>query len=146
MIHTEVGPDSEFDMFAVSFKDIAQTGSFTAENPWLDEVSDTNPYTYNVMMNMETARKKGFKEGDVIWMENIRGDKVAGKLKLMKGVHPKVVSMCGHLGNWARGKPVGRGKGVNMNTLVRIDAQHICPITMAPETAARIKVYKAGGK
>ena len=36
-----------------------------AENPWLDEITATNPYTYNVMMNIETAKKTGVKEGDI---------------------------------------------------------------------------------
>jgi molybdopterin-containing oxidoreductase family molybdopterin binding subunit len=145
VLYTEVSPDSEFDMFAVSFKDIAHTGSYTAQNPWLDEITATNPYTYNVMMSIETAKKRGIREGDIICLENIHGDKVTGKLKLMKGIHPRVVAMCGHLGSWAKGKPIARGKGVNMNTLIRIDHKHVCPITLAPETAARIKVYKAGG-
>jgi len=145
VLYTDVGPDSEFDMIAFSFKDIGVTGSLAPQNPWMDEVLSTNPYTYNLMMNMETAKKKGLREGDIICLENIKGDKITGKLKLMKGIHPKTIGCCGHLGSWARGKPLARGKGVNFNTLLRLTHKDLCPITLAPETAARVKIYKVGG-
>jgi len=29
------------------------------EQPWLDEASRMNPYTYNITINARTARKKG---------------------------------------------------------------------------------------
>ncbi len=79
-------------------------------------------------------------------MENPEGDKVTGRVKLMKGIHAQTVGCCGHLGSWARGKPVARGKGVNMNTLMRLTHKHLCPITLAPETCWRVKVYKAKGE
>ena len=80
VLYTEVNPDTEFDMFVISFKDVLHTGSFTAENPWLDEISVTNPYTYNVMMNIEEAKRKGFREGDIICLENIHGCRGLRKL------------------------------------------------------------------
>ena len=41
-----------------------------------------NPYTYNIAMNAETAKKKGIKDGDTICLENRFGDKQTGKVKL----------------------------------------------------------------
>jgi molybdopterin-containing oxidoreductase family molybdopterin binding subunit len=145
ILYTEVSPESEYDMVAFSFKDIAMTGSTVAQNPWMDEVNIANPYVYNLMMNMETAKRKGIKEGDIITLENTKGDKITGRVKLMKGIHHQTIGCCGHLGSWARGKPIARGKGVNLNTLLRLTHKHLCPVTLAPETAARVKVYKAGG-
>jgi len=136
----------EYDLVVFSFKDIAITGSVSPQNPWLDEVLSTNPYSYNLMMNTESAKKRGIQDGDSVTMENPEGDKVTGKVKLMKGIHAQTVGCCGHLGSWARGKPVARGKGVNMNTLMRLTHKHLCPITLAPETCWRIKVYKAKGE
>ena len=69
VIYGEGGP--EHDLIAFSYRDVLHTGSMTAEIPWIDELSETNPYTYNIAMNVETARKKGLHEGDIIWVENI---------------------------------------------------------------------------
>ena len=146
VIYTDEGPTPEFDMLAISNKDILHTGSFTAANPFIDECSQMNPYTYNVMINMETAKKKGLREGDIICLENYQGDIARGRLKLMKGLHPQVVACIGHMGSWARAKPVALGKGMNLNELIRVDEKHVCPITLAPECTIRVKVYKGGGK
>ena len=82
----------------------------------------------------------------MVIVENPEGDKVTGRAKLMKGIHHHTIGCCGHLGSWARGKPLARGKGVNMNTLLRITHKHLCPITLAPETSWRGKIYKAEGE
>ena len=137
---------SEYDLVVFSFKDAAVTGSVSPQNPWLNEILATNPYTYNLMMNAETAYEKDIKDGDTITLENPEGDKVTGRVKLMKGIHHQTIGCCGHLGSWARGKPLARGKGVNMNTLLRITHKHLCPITLAPETSWRVKAYKAKGE
>ena len=136
---------AEFDMVVFSFKDIGVTGSVSPQNPWLNEVLFTNPYSYNLMMNTETAKNKGISDGDIIVLENPENDTVTGRVKLMKGIHQQTVGCCGHLGSWAKGKPVARGKGVNMNTLMRLTHKHLCPITLAPETSWRVKIYKAKG-
>ena len=137
---------AEYDMVVFSFKDAAVAGSVSPQNPWLNEILATNPYTYNLMINEETAKKKKIKDGDMATVENPEGDKVTGRVKLMKGIHRQTIGCCGHLGSWAKGKPLARGKGVNMNTLLRLTHKHLCPITLAPETSWRVKIYKAKGE
>jgi len=63
-------------------------------------------------------------------------------VKLAEAIHPQVIGMVG-LGGWARGRPIARGKGVNYNQLLSIDAKHICPIVGAVEESVRVKAYKA---
>ncbi len=142
VIYTEEPwPDSEYDLIAISHRDVLHTQRFSAQNPWLDAMSKVNPYTYNWLMHEETARKKEIAEGDMICVENLRGDKVEGRVKLTKLIHPNVVGALG-LGSWARGKPIARGKGVNFNELLRSDHKRICAITSSFETGARTKAYK----
>jgi len=142
VIYTEVPPDSEYDLVAISPRDVLHTHRFSAENPWVDEMSSNNPYTYNIVMNMDTAKKKGIKDGDIICVENHWGDKVTGGVRLSQAVHPQVMGIVG-LGGWAKGRPIARGKGVNFNELLRADHKHMCPITHALEIAVRVKAYKA---
>jgi anaerobic selenocysteine-containing dehydrogenase len=117
------------------------TYRFTAHNPFINEVALLNPYTYNVVMNADTGKKKGIKDGDAICLENRWGDKVTGNVKLSQLVHPGVVAAVG-LGSWAKGKPIAIGKGINPNALLRQDQHHFCPVSGAAEPTARVKAYK----
>jgi molybdopterin-containing oxidoreductase family molybdopterin binding subunit len=115
------------------------------------EMSSNNPFTYNIVMHHETAKKKGIKDGDLICAENTKGLAMTGRVKLMKGIHPQVLGSVGGGGGWARGRPIAKGKGVMFNNLLILDQQHICPITASIETAVRVKAYKtdreiAGGE
>ncbi|MFC1874407.1 molybdopterin-dependent oxidoreductase [Chloroflexota bacterium] len=140
-MYTDVPPNSEYDLVAVSPRDVLHTQRFSAENPWVDEMSHDNPYTYNIVMNADTAMEKGLKEGDAISLENFKGDKVTGKLKLSRMIHRKAVAMLG-LGGWARGRPIARGKGVNFNVLLPADHKHIDPICGAFEINVMVKAGK----
>jgi anaerobic selenocysteine-containing dehydrogenase len=141
VIHTELPADSEYDLFVISQRDPLMTYRFTAQNPYIDQVASLNPYTYNIAMNWETARKKGIRDGDTICLENHWGDKITGNVKLTQLIHPKVVAAVG-LGSWAKGNPIARGKGVNPNALLRQDQHHFCPISGSAEPTARVKAYK----
>lgn len=143
VIYTEVLPDSEYDLVAISPRDVLHTHATTAENPWVDEMSLVNPYTYNIVMNEETAEKKGIKDGDIICVEAPGGGeyKVTGRVKLTRLIHRQVLGIV-RLGGWAKGRPIARGKGVNFNALLKGDHKHICPIVGSIEESARVKVYK----
>jgi anaerobic selenocysteine-containing dehydrogenase len=147
--------DGEYDLYSFSYRDVLHTGTNTMEIPWLDEVSRISPYTYNITMNVETAKKRGLKDGDLICLETPAGRKVTGTLKTMQGQHPKTVAIAACSGAWAKGAPVAYGKGTNFNILLESDFKHACPVSFSQETATMVKVYKvdhrveyegAGGK
>jgi anaerobic selenocysteine-containing dehydrogenase len=73
-IHRKDNP--EYDLYCFSYRDVLHTGSHTMEQPWLDEASRMNPYTYNIAMNADTAKRKGLKDGDTVVLESIAGRKV----------------------------------------------------------------------
>jgi len=134
--------NAEYDLFCYSYRDILHSASMTAEQPWLDEASRMNPYTYNITMNADTGKKKGLKDGDVIEIESVAGRKVRGCLKLMEGQHPQTMAIAACTGHWARGLPTARGKGTNFEQLMEYDIQHVDPVTFGLETCVRVKVKK----
>ena len=141
VIYAETDSNSEFDLIAISHRDVLHTHRFSADNPWVDEMSLTNPYTYSIVMNIETAKTRRIKEGDTITVENQEGAKVAGRIKLAHAIHPKVIAMV-TLGGWAKGRPIARGKGVNFNELLIGNQKYVCPITGVVEGAVKVKVTK----
>jgi anaerobic selenocysteine-containing dehydrogenase len=112
------------------------------ETPWINELSHMNPYTYNITMNLDTAQKKGLKDGDIIEIETKVGRKVTGTLKTMEGQHPLTVGIAACSGHWSPGLPIAMGKGANFDKLLELDLQHVDPISLNIETAVRVKVKK----
>lgn len=137
--------DPSFDLLCFSYRDILHTGSHTMEQPWLDEASLMNPYTYNITINAGTAKARGLTDGDIIEIESQDAGTIRGPIKLMEGQHPKTIAIAACNGHWARGMPIARGKGVNFDTLMANDLKHVDPVSLNIETAAKVKIRKVGG-
>ena len=118
--------------------------SATMETPWLDEVSAMSPYTYNVTMNAEAARRRDLEDGDPIEIESSYGHRVMGTLKLRRGQHPETLGIMGTAGHWAKGQPIARGKGTNFNFLMEARLEECDPVTLNLELCVRAKVKKLG--
>jgi len=134
--------DSKYDLYCYSYRDVLHSASSTMEQPWLDEASLMNPYTYNITMNAATGGDKGLKEGDKIEVESYKGRKVTGTVKLMEGHHPQTVGIAATAGHWATGQPIAKGKGTNFDNLLPFDWEHMDPICGTIETAVRVSVKK----
>lgn len=140
--HEEADPT--YDLYAFNYRDILHTGSTTPENPFIDEVSQMNPYTYNIVINADTAKKKGLKDGDYVAIGSPKGRMVKGHIRLMKGIHPECIAIAGTFGRWAKGEPIARGKGVCFDTLLEIDFDHMDPVSLSQDTCVKVKVHKVG--
>jgi anaerobic selenocysteine-containing dehydrogenase len=138
--YRDVPPESEYDLVLVSPRDTLHTHRFSAQNPWIDELSKKNRYTYNIVINEDTARIKGLEEGDTVCLENFRGDKIKGRLTLSRFIHRRALGAVG-LGGWAEGRPIAKGKGVNVNELLPADHKHIDPICGAFEINVMVKIH-----
>jgi len=135
--------DQQFDLISFYYRDTVHTNSLTMENPWLDEAAQMNDYSYNIAVNAETARKKGFQDGDMIWVESNYGRRVKGKLKTTQGIHPEGVGIAALAGHWSKDLPVALGKGVFYNELVEVDYEHCDPGNLNMDLCAKVKIYRA---
>ncbi|MBI2304101.1 MAG: molybdopterin-dependent oxidoreductase [Chloroflexi bacterium] len=132
---------SERDLYAVNYKVPFHYQSFTSENPWLNELSEQHPYAYKIMINTETAKRKGIQDGELIAVESAAG-RAQGRAKVTECIHPEVVAMAGVLGSWARGKPIARGKGPHFNSLLSLDKERVDWVSAAVDACVRVKVYR----
>ena len=132
----------DFDLYAVNFRLPTHYDSWSAENPWLCELAELNPYAQKIQINTKTAQQKGIKDNDEIWVESVAG-RVKGKAKVTECIHPEVVGISGHFGAWAKGKPVARGKGTNVGHLLPYGPEHIDPISSGVDACVKVKVCKA---
>ena len=130
----------EYDLIAVHFKFPYVYGSYGNENPWIDEICErTN--AYNILLNEAVGKAKGIRDGDDVWLESpVR--KVKATVKLTQCIHPEAVGVGGHFGHWSAGMPIASGKGVNFNSLLPTDIDHIDMISTALDHCVQVKVYK----
>ncbi len=131
----------EFDLVAVHYKLPYIYGSYANENPWLNELCENVPLSYAVLINEDVAKKKGIKEGDVVWVES-PVHKARARAKLSQCIHPEVVGIAGFFGHTSPGMPIAKGKGVAYNHLLPHDLDHIDMISTALEHCVEVKVYR----
>jgi len=138
--------DPKYDLYCYSYRDVLHSGSQTMEQPWMDEASRMNPWTYNVTLNADTGRKKGLKDGDLIEIESYLGKKERGIVQLMEGHHPLSVGVASCAGHFAEGMPIAKGKGSNFNAILPMTFEHTDPIAGNLETSVRVLIRKIEGR
>ncbi|RJR40096.1 MAG: molybdopterin-binding protein [Desulfobacteraceae bacterium] len=131
-----------YDFYCFNVCDGLHVATTTAEQPWLDEASRMNPYSYNIVMNRDAAGQKGLKDGDIVELTSDRGNSVRGQLKLRKAQHPQTVVITGRAGHWSHGMPIARGKGVGFQYLMDNKFSDCDPVTWHPEPCVRVKISK----
>jgi molybdopterin-containing oxidoreductase family molybdopterin binding subunit len=135
-------PREGYDLQAIYYRVPWHTFSMTYENPWLDEISRGEPYSYFICINAATARKKGIADGDPIAVEGADGGSIEGCARLTEGVHPEVVAVANNGGHWAKGMPFARDKGIFFNQLLPMDLPHTDLVSLSMDCDARVRVRK----
>jgi anaerobic selenocysteine-containing dehydrogenase len=139
--HTEKNPD--YDMYAFYWRAVMHCNSMTQQVPWLDEISQEDPYVYGVQVHRKIAEEKGIKDGDKIWLENPQGKRVRGWAALTEGIELHHLAIAAISGHWGEYMPIAKGKGAFFNDLVMMDKSHTDPLTLNQDICCRVKIYKA---
>ena len=135
-------PRDGFDLQAIYYRVPWHSFSMTYENPWLDEISRGEPYSYFISINGATARSKGIADGDPVAVHGADGGTIRGRARLTQGVHPEVVAVANNGGHWAKGMPFARGKGVFFNQLLPMDLAHSDLVSLSMDCDARVRIEK----
>jgi anaerobic selenocysteine-containing dehydrogenase len=141
----EFNAPPEYDMWAINWKTHFMpfgTGN-TQENAWLAELREDDPYEMKIWMNVETAKRKGLKDGDEVWVESRYG-KIKGRLKLTELIHPEVVGIPACYGSGTMFMSPEARKGSYFNRLLTTKEDvGIDPVTGSITISPKVKVYKA---
>jgi anaerobic selenocysteine-containing dehydrogenase len=144
LIHDE---DPKYDLYAVSGRgSIFHHSTLPSTNPWLIEIAERDPVMLRVLINTETARRKGLEDDDLVWVES-RSGKIKGRLRSTDCVHKEVLGFYGPLGHWMK-HSLAEGKGSHHGSLLPMDMKTVAPVVPALEASARVRVYKTeeGGR
>ncbi len=138
--HKEDG--GKYDLLAVYSKLPYHSLTYTAQNAWLMELSEGKKFTTRILINAQTARNKGIKDGDEVIVESMYGSRVKGLVKTSQGVHPEALGMFGMGGSWSRGKPKAKGKGVHFNRLLPVGIEHCDYLSAGQDTCIKVSITK----
>lgn len=135
----EVPP--EYDFYVVKARHMALAFG-NVDSPWTIELTEALPETVDVMMNEDTAKARGIKDGDEIWIENNVG-KIKRKVTLTQGIRPDTLVVCGQWGHWATpvAKDTGRVSQTNLTPISYAWTDKLCGNMQSQ--AVKAKVYKA---
>jgi anaerobic selenocysteine-containing dehydrogenase len=136
---------AEFDLVATNWKSTTHTMGLTQDNPYLNEIASVQDhYLTAIWMNRATAEAKGFKDGDIVWVQsNNSGKRQKGPVKLSEVVHPKSVLFGATMNNWSKRMNPDAQAGMIYNMLISSDFKYIDPISGGIEVHSAVKVYKA---
>ncbi|MBI4322221.1 MAG: molybdopterin-dependent oxidoreductase [Chloroflexi bacterium] len=133
-----------YPLIATNFKVPFHTHSYTAENPWLEDVSFQSLWEPDsILINSKTAAAQNIANDDAVWLETERGHRVQGRAKVTECIHPEVVATIGLSGHWAKGMPIARGNGIHFNSLIPYDLKRMDFVSSALDACVRVRVLKA---
>ena len=133
-----------FDFYAFYYRDTIHTNSYTMENAWLDEAARLDPYSYTIVINRATGKRKGLIHGEVIRVEGEQGRFVEGRVCLSEAIHSEGLGIAACAGHWGEGMPVAKGKGVFFNDFIELDWDHVSPLNFSLDLCAKVKVTRLG--
>jgi anaerobic selenocysteine-containing dehydrogenase len=133
---------AEYDMYAVHYKTMLHAMTTFMDNAWIAEyVGNYDPYTMQIMINADTAQKRGIKNGDQITVESPFG-KVTGECVTTQLTRPDTIAIAGTFGATSPELSPAAREGVLFNRLCWGDETYRDPITGNQENAMKVKVYK----
>lgn len=132
---------SEYDLWATTGHSGKFQFSYVA-NPMYLELVEQRLEHLRVQINSETAKQRGIKDEDEIWIESAYS-RVKGRAKLREGLRPDTIVLHGTFGHWAT--PLARDYGEslpNINRLSKMDLNTLAEDGGVRDTV-KVKVYKA---
>ncbi len=135
---------AEYDMYAVHYKEMTFASMTTyMDNPWFAEYTELfDPYAMMILINADTAKKKGIADGDSINVESPFG-KITTLAKTSELIRPDTVAIGGCFGSTSTDINPHSRLGALFNDLCWADENFRDPICGNQENGMKVKVYKA---
>jgi phenylacetyl-CoA:acceptor oxidoreductase len=131
----------EHDFYVVNCRVAPTSWGANVCLPWVNEIAAQLRGVGNVLMNAKTAKIKGIKDGDEIWIESTTG-KIKQKVKLCQGIRPDCLLISGQFGQWAM--PIAKEtKRASISTLLPISIAWTDKMTGNQQwIVVKAKIYK----
>ncbi len=143
--HPEHEAGAEFDLFAVNWKVATRIFGLGGmeELPQVREMQLKQSRSINsILLNTDTARAKGIKDGDKVIVESQYGGKLEGTIMTTRLLHPRALGFPGNFGKRSMHLGPKAREGNNYNQLLNADDGNFDPIVGGVEITAAVKLSK----
>jgi anaerobic selenocysteine-containing dehydrogenase len=131
----------EFDLYAITFKEIQLNFGESLGIPWIDDIVWRDPVHASILMNEKMGRAKGLATGDFVELESPYG-KIYGRVSLTQGMHPETVAVSNSLSRMATQHSGVRPGGGHFNELLPANLENTDACSSQLESVARVRVRK----
>ncbi len=140
-----VGDKKDYPFYLIHYKPMTSAEGRGANQPYLQEIF--GPHLYErwdswVEINPKTAKRLGLKDGDMVWIESVKG-RLKSRVRLFPGAHPSCLQIPYGQGHRAYGR-WAKGRGINPNEILVREYDYLGGFLSHFST--RVKVYKVGVK
>jgi anaerobic selenocysteine-containing dehydrogenase len=137
---TMEGSPKEYDLYLISGKKIEFKQSRTTFIPLLNELEPEQ----RLKINPRTAREKGIKDGDEVWVEShnaLTGEtrRIRTKAQYIESLRPDTVDLSHHYGFWVRSTAKDRGPTPNS---IFFSGEGYVSNTADQSFQVKVRVYK----
>lgn len=129
----------EFDLYAISFKDVQLNFAENLSIPWISDIVYNDPVHRGVLINPKTAADRGIDDGDLLTITSSYGS-IKGLAKVTEGVHVDTLAVSNALTRWTGYHAVVKPGGGNFNRLLPADLKNTDGCSGQMECAAKVKV------
>jgi anaerobic selenocysteine-containing dehydrogenase len=131
----------EFDLYAITFKEIHLNFAETVGNPWIDDIVFRDPVHTTFLLNAKTGADRGLNNGDIVELESPYG-RIFGRISLTQAMHPETVGVSNALTRIAGQNASVKHGGGNFNELLPADLRNTDACSSQLESVARVKIRK----
>ena len=135
----------EYDLWAISFKDVQLNFSENLSIPWIDDIVYKDPVHVGILINPKTAAAREIEDGDLIQLTSPYGE-IKGLAKLTEGIHPETLGVSNALTRWVDYHAVIRPGGGHFNRLMPADLKNTDACSGQLETTGKVKLTKLMSK
>ncbi|ADD68866.1 molybdopterin oxidoreductase [Denitrovibrio acetiphilus DSM 12809] len=142
---SEAKKGSKYDLLSINWKLPISPMRVAGDDqmPYLNEVGEKFDPSYGkICLNSITAKEKGIKEGDTIWVESENG-KVKGDVHITEMIFPGVVGFGGALGRLVKTLGKKAASFPMYNKLTNAKISDCDPISVGVSNTVPVRIYKA---
>ena len=131
----------EFDLYAITFKEIQINFAESLGNPWIDDVVYRDPVHTTFLINANTGAAHGITNGDIVELISPYG-RIFGRVALSQGVHHETIAVSNSLTRVAGQNTSVKHGGGNFNELLPSDLRNTDACSSQLESVARVLIRK----
>ncbi|MDR2852152.1 MAG: molybdopterin-dependent oxidoreductase [Burkholderiaceae bacterium] len=137
-IHNEA---VEYNLYAITFKDIQMNFGETLSNPWIKDITYRDPVHTGLLINTDTAARLGFANGDIVRVDSPYGH-IYGRLTTTEGIHHQTLGVSNALSRTRTENRAALMAGGHYNDMLPHDLKNTDGASGQPETSCRVKLTK----